>query len=70
MQDNLGYNEDTNDEHVVVKMDEQRPLNDTECKHETLIPDPDDTIGEAVYHGCSNYKCGVGFYIPLNKNIT
>lgn len=47
----------------VVKMDEQRPVNDTGCKHETLIPDPDDRIGDAIYHGCANYKCGLGFYI-------
>lgn len=47
----------------IVKMDEQAPLNDTECRHEVLIPDPTDTIGDAVYHGCAGYKCGVGFYI-------
>jgi hypothetical protein len=47
----------------IVKMDEQSPLNDTDCKHETLIPDLEDTLGDAVYHGCANYKCGVGFYI-------
>lgn len=44
-------------------MDEQRPINDTECTHETLIPDPEDTIGDAVYHGCANYKCGRGWYL-------
>ena len=64
----VGYNV-ANDENVeVVKMDEQKPINDTECKHETLIPDPQDTIGEAIYHGCENRKCGVGFYIlPSTK---
>lgn len=51
----------------IVKMDEQKPINDTECRHETLIPDPTDTIGDAVYHGCANYKCGVGFYIKTQK---
>lgn len=68
----IRYN-DTNDlNDFVVKMDEQRPVNDTECKHDTLIPDPTDSIGTAVYHGCANYKCGVGFYIQpaKNKNIT
>lgn len=77
-QSSLGYNT-SNDidelaaiagvpEHTqVVRMDEQKPVNDTECKHNILIPDPDDTIGDAVYHGCSNYKCGVGFYIRPNK---
>lgn len=61
----LGYNEATlNDDNAfVVKLDEQAPLNDTECKHESLVPDPDDTIGEAVYHGCANKRCGLGFYI-------
>jgi len=53
-----------NDENVeIVKMDEHAPINDTECRHENLIPDPDDTIGDAMYHGCSNRLCGVGFYI-------
>lgn len=70
----IGYN-GGNDENVeVVKMDEQKPINDTECRHEVLIPDPKDTIGDAVYHGCANHKCGVGFYInkddPRNKNLT
>lgn len=51
----------------IVKMDEQKPINDTECRHETLVPDPDDTIGDAVYHGCVNPKCGVGFYIQPQK---
>ena len=64
----IGYNV-PNDENVeVVKMDEQAPINDTECKHETLIPDPTDMIGDAVYHGCANPKCGRGWYIPLAKN--
>lgn len=53
---------DVNEVHI-IKMDEQKPINDTTCRHETLIPDPDDTIGEAIYHGCANRKCGVGFYI-------
>lgn len=51
----------------IIKMDEQKPLGDTKCRHETLIPDPDDVIGEALYHGCSNPKCGVGFYIQPTK---
>jgi hypothetical protein len=63
----IGYN-GGNDENVeVVKMDEQKPINDTECRHETLVPDPKDTIGDAVYHGCANHKCGVGFYITPKK---
>lgn len=55
-----GYNEN---DVVIVKMDEQRSINDTDCRHETLVPNQKDTIGDAVYHGCSNHKCGVGFYI-------
>lgn len=67
---NLVYNDTQTDEgYEVIKMDEHAPINDTECRHETLIPNPDDTLGEAIYHGCANNKCGVGFYI-LPKNIT
>lgn len=47
----------------IVKMDEQKPVNDVNCRHETLVPDPDDRIGSAVMHMCANPKCGVGFYI-------
>lgn len=47
----------------IVKMDEQAPVNDTSCRHEELVADPNDMIGEAIYHGCTNRKCGVGFYI-------
>lgn len=46
---------------IVVEMGNQRPIHDPECKHETLIPEPEDTIGDAVYHGCA--VCPVGFYI-------
>jgi hypothetical protein len=59
----MGYDTGNDDNAFVVKMDEQRPAHDAECKHETLIPNPKDTIGDAVYHGCANKKCGVGFYI-------
>lgn len=73
----IGYN-DSNDLYAavaenyltrphVIKMDEQAPVNDIGCKHEVLIPNPDDTIGDAVYHGCTNYKCGIGFYIRPTK---
>lgn len=59
----IRYNTD-NDENVeIVRMEGQRPTNDVSCRHETLTPYPDDTIGTAIYHGCSNRKCGVGFYI-------
>jgi hypothetical protein len=66
----VGYNEGNDvNETVIVKMDEQRPANDIDCKHETIVADPDDRIGNAIYHGCSNPKCGRGFYLQ-NKNIT
>lgn len=53
---------------ILVKMDEQNVLNDNSCQHEELIPNPKDTIGDAVYHGCANKKCGVGFYIRPNED--
>lgn len=63
----MGYNASNNDEHVVVKMDEQRPANDTSCKHSQLVADPDDTLGDAVMHMCANPKCGIGFYIKNHR---
>lgn len=73
----IGYNDNQDDEYAriaginqhteIVKMDEQKPINDTECRHPNLVPDPTDTIGDAVYNGCSNPRCGVGFYIRPNK---
>lgn len=60
----ISYNP-SNDANVIVKMDEIRPLNDTSCRHETLVADPEDTIGTAVMHLCSNPDCGVGFYIQI-----
>ena len=74
----LGYNEpnDVNEaivEHYlsqpqIVKMDEQAPVNDTKCRHETLVPDPSDKLDSgAIYHGCANAKCGLGFYILVNE---
>lgn len=63
--DNIGYNTN-NDENVeIVKMDEQAPINDTECTHTTMVEDPSDRIGTATYWGCTNPKCGRGYY--LNK---
>lgn len=51
----------------ITKMDEQAPANDVDCRHENLVADENDVIGDAVYHGCVNRKCGVGFYI--NRQI-
>ncbi|MCB1711291.1 MAG: hypothetical protein KDH96_02060 [Candidatus Riesia sp.] len=57
------YNDTQDDENVIVKMDEQRPINDLDCQHLEMVPDPNDTIGEAIYYGCSNPKCGRGYYL-------
>lgn len=46
----------------IIKLEEQKPLYER-CNHEQLVANPDDVIGDAIYHGCSNPKCGVGFYI-------
>ena len=60
----IGYNTSKHDaDYEVVKLDEQSPIHDTECAHETLIPNPEDTIGDAVYNGCANRQCGFGWYI-------
>jgi hypothetical protein len=72
----LGYNKAQNDLYAavidrdylkthIVKMDEQKPINDTSCQHENLVADTDDRIGDAVYHGCANPKCGVGYYVKI-----
>lgn len=76
-QRNIGYNNNNDDEYAaiagisnheqVVDLSKQTPIHDTECRHETLIPNPKDTLEGAVYHGCANDKCPVGFYIQPNK---
>jgi hypothetical protein len=68
----VGYNEGTNVENEFVDLVAMPPLNDLECQHETLVPEPEDTIGDAVYHGCTNPKCGRGWYIrpDANKNLS
>lgn len=69
----LGYNVGNDDDYAslagidqpseVVDMAKQKPIHDTECGHETLVANPEDTLGDAVYHGCANPECIVGFYI-------
>ena len=64
--DNSGemmYNVGNDDNMMVVKLDEQVPLGDPDCKHVQLIADPSDRLGKAIYHGCSNPRCDVGFYL-------
>lgn len=67
----VGYNEG-NDLDEIIDLSGVPPINDVECKHETVVADPTDTIGDAVYYGCQNPKCGRGWYIRpnANKNIT
>lgn len=59
----VGYNTDNDANVEIFKMDEHEPINDLECTHEVLIPNPDDTIGDAIYHGCANRQCGLGWYL-------
>lgn len=76
-QNKIGYNNNNDDEYAaiagirqheqIIKMDEQKPLNDTECRHETLVANPEDKLGDAIYHGCTNPRCPVGFYIRNKK---
>ena len=63
----IRYNARNDDTMIVVKMDEQRSVNDTDCRHEQLIADPNDRLGKAIMHMCGNHKCGVGFYIQPTK---
>lgn len=63
-----GYNVAKDDLNEFVDLVAMPPINDTECRHETLVAEPEDTIGDAVYHGCVNPKCGVGFYIRPHVN--
>lgn len=65
-QNNIGYNEGNDDQDEIIDLSGVPPINDTECKHETLIPNPEDKIGDAIYYGCSNPKCGRGWYIRTN----
>jgi hypothetical protein len=68
----IGYNVSNNGDYELIDMSQAEPINDLECTHATLIPDPEDKIGDAIYYGCSNLKCGRGWYIRphANKNIT
>ena len=61
----LGYNDtQLNDVHeIVVDTANTPPINDVTCEHTELIPDFEDTIGDAVYYGCANQKCGLGWYV-------
>lgn len=63
----IGYNVPKDDTNVeVVDMAQVAPINDTNHEHQ-LVADPEDTLGEAIYHGCVLPKCGVGFYIQPTK---
>jgi hypothetical protein len=56
------YNE-VNAVYEHIDMAKREPINDTECTHDEFIVDPTDTLGDAVYHGCANPKCGRGWYV-------
>lgn len=58
----ISYNK-SNDAYEYIDVTDVPPINDTECTHEKLIVDPTDTLGDAVYHGCANPKCGRGWYV-------
>lgn len=60
------YNSDNEANVEIIDMSTKRPLNDPDCQHK-LIPDPSDRIGDKIAYVC---KCGVGFFLPENKNTT
>lgn len=59
----IRYNSNQDDEYEVVRLDSKQPIHDVNCEHAELIPDPNDTLGDAVMHMCANPRCGVGFYV-------
>ena len=40
-----------------ISMDDLEPMSDPECKHENMIRDETETMGNAFV--CSNAKCGI-----------
>ena len=75
MDDQIGYNvSNTYDDYdaivdhylnrpEIVKMDEQRPINDPTCEHVYAL-DPTDRIGNSVAWMCVKDKCGRGAFYP------
>ncbi len=67
-----GYNNNNtsknvdNDGDEVVRLDEQQPLNDPDCKHQ-FVKD-DDELGEAQAWVC--IKCRRGVFLPKGVSIT
>lgn len=60
----VGYNDNQlYDKDEIIDLTGVPPLNDIECLHQTIVADLEDTIGDAIYHGCQNPKCGRGWYI-------
>lgn len=59
-----GYNDNTNDEYEVIRMDEQAPLNNPKCEHKFEV-DLTDQIGDAYAHMCVNRNCGIGYFAEL-----
>ena len=63
----MPYNDSNDLNEIVTDLAVVPPINDIECTHSSLTADPSDTIGDAIYHGCDNRKCGMGFYIQPTK---
>ena len=70
MDNELVYNDTQTDEGCeVIKMDEHAPINDTECRHETLIPNQSWRYSwRSHISRLRDNKCGVGF--TFSQNIT
>lgn len=60
----IGYDNNNDDINVeIVKMDEQRPINNPECEH-LLVRDESDRIGNTVSYMCIKPHCGFGQFFP------
>lgn len=57
--DNVG-NHESNVE--VIKREDLKRMNDPNCKHENIVRDDSDTIGDNVAWGCQD--CGLGTFLP------
>jgi len=65
--DNNNSNNGDDDGRIVVRMEEQQPLNDPDCKH-FFIKDETDSIGDNQAWICQSCKRGV--FIPKHMSIT
>lgn len=60
--DNLDNNAGNDDYHVVVRQENLKRLYDPNCKHEQMVRDDSDTIGDTVAWVCQ--ECGRGTFLP------